>query len=1238
MCDTSFSSSLPPPPPKGSLASCPPNTSQISPPIFSPYLLKVSSNALPLGTPALCAGGLVQGNRGSALVSTGFSSGINPGNTISLPVTPILGLNFPLSQPNMIPWTPIYLASVPATRGKTQRKREGRRKRQRNNNTTPETPANDRDDPLSPLNSGWQPVDDVSVRHKPSGHVPLPKIPTFKPVSEEKTQKVMENKPLVAAKATEEDFMPGRIAEVFLFVRPLLNRKKILRAKFSSVANDQEITAMHDSFLQFYVGDLNATREQFLSHSFSSWESAVVALSIVIRSYVSGFTVHIWTKGKNKKGFDVIRLQCHTRSNRSSSKTKSSDCSTPVEATGEPTVRPTPKTKDGECIWKACIVCDEKGANFKRIDDFSVHTKHCFGTFSRLTPLEVSFQNDIPVSLRYITMQKLRQDLVEPETLSQRRWRMGSVVNSNIDAVFLERLKTKKEEECISNRKELNIEVDEGADYVLRYLSMLHQEERVESFVEFKIEIKRPEITAIYMMWPEGKRLLKTHSDVIYCDSMWNTSKQCLFALTIVLVDENYKLRLGCIGLVKVEDKTAWASFFSWVKTVVPTFNPSCIQTDGAEYIYNGFQSVMGDGALHIVCWWHRRESMLRLYQLKRSWKIALLNMTYASSEEELTALGNRARSVGQRLGMQTGRIESWVGNCERASLIRLKVFTGGTVTNSFAESVNARLRDIGMTVTFPMLSVLRYLHTYMWKHYYETCRPMVVNTHVRRILQEEVLNRVTNGTLKLFSKLVYRSQRTCQSFPPVRSPVGIMSVRVDDTVQCIKVSRGGKKITYQKIVSWPVVWAEGVPLCNCNALIYKGIPCKHIIKSALDLNLKIPLKCFNPRFYLPEILYDRFLDDQEEQGGDPDDGDGEQDTTELDSSTATDDSCSWQDTDKEESNEDGLVEPDAVEYCEEDEQSDVVDDQQVDGSPMASLSSSCDTNSSFKLNPDEISLFSQLEGKANDLVEVRGVPEFTQSADKMLQTLSQYVDSLIRAHSAAVRLCDDDETQETLTASVDTSLITTVNQEEIKSICDSLHITTAGVDLRNPSDAMSRFRGKLRATNLRLLQVLRNCPEAGKAYFKVFCDWIDGLVTKCRTKQSSEKAGFSGVEGCPTSKSYFKTPQTVKRYTVQALQEAREKDKSVLSQQNLAIPSSTIYCSAEDDALFACSVSQDPEIDSLQSVSTEQTPSTKAKRRKRTTIDSDVIVLDDTTKTLSSSNSKPRKRAKRGGKQQVGT
>ena len=99
---------------------------------------------------------------------------------------------------------------------------------------------------------------------------------------------------------------------------------------------------------------------------------------------------------------------------------------------------------------------------------------------------------------------------------------------------------------------------------------------------------------------------MTTHTDCIFCDSMWTVEKGKSNLLTVVIVNEHCKLVLGAACVTSQEGKQQWMMFFQWIKTVIPTFHPLCVVTDGATYIFDAFKAaVPGTKAKNIVCWCH---------------------------------------------------------------------------------------------------------------------------------------------------------------------------------------------------------------------------------------------------------------------------------------------------------------------------------------------------------------------------------------------------------------------------------------------------------------------------------------------------------------------------------------------------------------------------------------------------------------------------------------------------------
>ena len=144
---------------------------------------------------------------------------------------------------------------------------------------------------------------------------------------------------------------------------------------------------------------------------------------------------------------------------------------------------------------------------------------------------------------------------------------------------------------------------------MIKYLT-LEKEKGLLSEMIFRSDgEQKVEWCATHIMWGGGQDLLRTHSDVIFCDSIWNVSKEKDRLLTIVVIDSDYKLKLAAMSLVHNEKEQDWENLFFWVKQKIPSFSPKCVVTDGASYIMSGFRNAVDCGAQNIVCWWHQSKN-----------------------------------------------------------------------------------------------------------------------------------------------------------------------------------------------------------------------------------------------------------------------------------------------------------------------------------------------------------------------------------------------------------------------------------------------------------------------------------------------------------------------------------------------------------------------------------------------------------------------------------------------------
>ena len=265
-------------------------------------------------------------------------------------------------------------------------------------------------------------------------------------------------------------------------------------------------------------------------------------MNLIIRSYITGFSVHRMHSYKLADGSRKYLLQCHTRHH------------------GD-----TKKGTEERCQWCAVLqYVEDEYARFVSINSFSLHSFKCFCHDSRMTPSEVSFRCSIPSSHLNGVMKKLRQEKVAKKALYMRNYRMSGATESLIDDDFANNLKDQHISETISNCEQVAVKPNDEVELIMRYLSYLKEHKQVEAYMTFAESdaSTRMEVSSINMMWNEGKRLLTTHSDVLFCDSMWNVSFNGYFVLTIVVVDENYDIRLAALSIVRKERKDSWKSFY----------------------------------------------------------------------------------------------------------------------------------------------------------------------------------------------------------------------------------------------------------------------------------------------------------------------------------------------------------------------------------------------------------------------------------------------------------------------------------------------------------------------------------------------------------------------------------------------------------------------------------------------------------------------------------------------------
>jgi len=114
-------------------------------------------------------------------------------------------------------------------------------------------------------------------------------------------------------------------------------------------------------------------------------------------------------------------------------------------------------------------------------------------------------------------------------------------------------------------------------------------------------------------------------------------------------------------------------------------------------------------------------------------------------------------------------------------------------------------------------------------------------------------MQKISNGVLTKVTKTLGKVSNNCHIISRERGKATVQEQIDILTKTGLKLSRNA---------TWDVTWNMETQMvhCTCNELTYGGIPCKHIICAALDNNFKIPLSCFNPRFFASQEEVSRRL------------------------------------------------------------------------------------------------------------------------------------------------------------------------------------------------------------------------------------------------------------------------------------------------------------------------------------------------------------------------------------------
>ena len=168
--------------------------------------------------------------------------------------------------------------------------------------------------------------------------------------------------------------------------------------------------------------------------------------------------------------------------------------------------------------------------------------------YARFTPDEVDFQLPFGAFGRAHIMGFLKQPCVQPGTYRQRVNRSVRKVKDLFTNLELDELSKQEPDFRLTNLSSLTTDlstVSKEAVELVTLITYMVQKKGAAAWVVFeKITPKCITLSEIHLMWKHGAELLRTHSDVIWCDSLWSVSQDGDNLQTIVIMDKHSKLQL----------------------------------------------------------------------------------------------------------------------------------------------------------------------------------------------------------------------------------------------------------------------------------------------------------------------------------------------------------------------------------------------------------------------------------------------------------------------------------------------------------------------------------------------------------------------------------------------------------------------------------------------------------------------------------------------------------------------
>lgn len=169
-------------------------------------------------------------------------------------------------------------------------------------------------------------------------------------------------------------------------------------------------------------------------------------------------------------------------------------------------------------------------------------------------------------------------------------------------------------------------------------------------------------------------------------------------------------------------------------------------------------------------------------------------------------------------------------------AFVALKVFTGGTLSNSYAESINNSLRKSGLIA----FGTSRIDSIFALRKYCQASLHSITQCSRERqqkleiYMQPDVIKFVSNGVLRhQAEQLDQAEENTRCKIVAVQEEGQLSKYTVEEKI----TKHINKNWVLSKTVIRGVKWNRETDTieCSCNALTYRGMPCIHISRVAIE-------------------------------------------------------------------------------------------------------------------------------------------------------------------------------------------------------------------------------------------------------------------------------------------------------------------------------------------------------------------------------------------------------------------